>query len=516
MSDSASPLEGPRAALGLSAHHVGELVIELARVVVGGTVVDAAPLPPRDLVLVLEAPGWPGVRRVRLSAAADGPRLHVQQGRVERHDGAVGPFFERVRRELTGGTLKAVEQVRRDRLALLRFDTPAGRRALLAELVGRHANLVLLDGSERVLEWLVAPKPGKDAARPPRLALGAPYEPPPGRPPDAPGPGVASAFAEPSASPRDPSLAPLSWIVECALGARVDGAERDRAAKHLSERLERRRESLRRSLAGLAQREKAAEGAERVRQDGELVKASMSQLRRGLDHVELADWFSSDGAPRRIALDPKLSPKENVEKLFERYHKLVRSAASLAEEIERTTARAARVEALLAELAGGGDPAGVEGRAVSEGLVDALASERGKRVQVAAPRLPYRRYTSARGTEILVGRTAKDNDVVTMRIARGNDVWLHTADTPGSHVVLRVERGSEPHDEDVLDAAHLAVHFSPLRGASRANVTVARRKDVHKPKGAPAGLVTLSGGRTRSLRMEPERLARLLAGDAPA
>ena len=62
----------------------------------------------------------------------------------------------------------------------------------------------------------------------------------------------------------------------------------------------------------------------------------------------------------------------------------------------------------------------------------------------------------------------------------------------------------------MLDAAHLAIHFSPLKDSGRAAVHVARRKEVHKPRGAPAGLVTLSGGRTLNVRMEPQRLARLI------
>src|SRR5690606_36553408 len=91
------------------------------------------------------------------------------------------------------------------------------------------------------------------------------------------------------------------------------------------------------------------------------------------------------------------------------------------------------------------------------------------------------------------------------------DLWFHTADHPGSHVVLVVEKNAEPDPEEVLDAAHLAVHFSPARNARRASVHVALRKLVHKPKGAKPGLVTLSGGRTIELRMQPERLERLLA-----
>ncbi|MEZ5977066.1 MAG: NFACT family protein [Planctomycetota bacterium] len=500
----------------LSAAHVGELVRELAPLLVGGTVREAAALPPRDLLLVLEDPAWGGIRRLRLSAAADGPRLHLQLGRVHRHEGSTGPFFERAAKELAGATLRAIEQVRGDRLALLRFDTDQGRRGLVAELVGRHANLVLVDGSERVLEWLVEPKQKQGDARPPRLARGEPHVPPPGRAPDDPGPSVTEAFEAPEDAPRLAELAPLSWRVENALGGAAEEAERHRASKQLRERLERKLHGARRSLVGLEARERAANEAERVRQDGELLKASMHELRRGLEHVDLEDWFEPGGGPRRIALDPKRSPQENVEKVFDRYHKLLRSLESLDEERARLEERAAVLESALAELASEAEPEDVERRAVAAGVLEPLDRERGKRVQKAAPRLPYRLFRTRSGAEVLVGRSARDNDELSIRIARGNDLWLHTADAPGSHVVLRVGKGTEPGDEDVLDAAHLAIHFSPLRGTPRADVHVARRKHLHKPKGAPAGLVTLSGGRTRRVRVEPERLARLLGDDRDA
>jgi predicted ribosome quality control (RQC) complex YloA/Tae2 family protein len=118
-------------------------------------------------------------------------------------------------------------------------------------------------------------------------------------------------------------------------------------------------------------------------------------------------------------------------------------------------------------------------------------------------------FRSQQGAEIRVGRSARDNDDLTFRSSRGNDVWLHTADAPGSHVVLGVPRG-DPDSQDVLDAAHLAVHFSPLRGRGGADVHVARVKDVRKPRGAKPGLVSVAGGKILRVRVEAARLATLL------
>ena len=160
--------------------------------------------------------------------------------------------------------------------------------------------------------------------------------------------------------------------------------------------------------------------------------------------------------------------------------------------------------------------------AVEEGLLAPPQEADPRRRKAPAPRLPYRTFEGVKGTEIRVGRTARDNDALSLKLCNGNDLWLHTADAPGSHVVLRTSvnargkgKGKSPEadPEELLDAAHLAVHFSPLRGAEKADVHVCPCKQVHKPKGAKPGLVTLSGGRTLQVRLEPERLERLLRAD---
>lgn len=150
---------------------------------------------------------------------------------------------------------------------------------------------------------------------------------------------------------------------------------------------------------------------------------------------------------------------------------------------------------------------------MAEGLLEPRQQGDVRKRKAPAPRKPYRVFRGCKGSEIRVGRTARDNDTLTIRLARGSDYWLHTADCPGSHVILCTPRGQEPDPEEVLDAAHLAVHFSPVRGTDRAPVHVAARKHVHKPKGAKPGLVTLSGGRILQVRVQQSRLDALLRGD---
>ncbi|MSR62684.1 MAG: DUF814 domain-containing protein [Planctomycetes bacterium] len=495
--------------MGLSARQVGELVAELAALIVGTELRGVQALPPRDLLLVFTLAA-DEILRVRLSADAESGRLHLQSGHVKRHEGPADPFFARLETALSGAALQTLEQVQGDRVVRFVFrrdGAPAG--ALLAELTGRHGNLVRLDGGGRIQDVLVPPAAESPAAA--RLKLGAPYALPPGkRAAGAAEPSVVEAFAAGADGGRLARLAPLSARVENALGGVSDERFESEQRRELVRRLEQKRAGAGNRLAGLTQRAAAGAEAERVRMDGELLLAHLTAIPRGASSIELADAYLSDSPPRRIALDPGLSARRNAEKLFARYKKLVRTLEHLPAELEQ--ARAAQdLVARLVERAALEDPSALEAEAVAAGVLSAPQVAEPKH-RKPAPRLPYLSFRALHGSEIRVGRNARDNDQLTFRESNGNDLWLHTADSPGSHVVLRVARAGEPDEEEVLDAAHLALHFSPLRGATKASIHVARRKEVHKPRKAPAGLVTLSGGKTLHLRLEAARLERLLRG----
>ena len=516
--------------LNLSARHLGELVVELRGLLSGKHVRDVQGLPPRDLMLILDEQEETAasdaarenqgpVLRLRLSAQPEAARMHVQLGRVRRHPGPVGPFFQRLTQELGGARLTSVEQVGGDRIALLEFrETPAGeRRALLAELFGRQPNLLLLGPGDRLVDWLVPAPKARAGTRPPRLALGQVWRPPGGTargPERDAGPTLEESFplSLDEERPRGSDLAPLSWRVEASLATRAEGLRSAELFRRLRSRVERRVERARALVHGLEERRDAAHRSERVRQDGELLKASLGELRRGQKEIVVRDWFREDSPMRRIELDPRRSPQDNVERYFERAKKLERARENVARELGEARKRLAELEALAGAVREErGDAVALEADAVARGLLEVRQEGDPRRRKPPAPRLPYRVFLAARGSELRVGRSARDNDQLTLRHSRGGDLWLHTADAPGSHVILRLERGATPDEEELLDAAHLAVHFSPLRGATRALVHVAPRKQVSKPKGAKPGLVTLAGGRKITVRMQPERLERVLS-----
>jgi predicted ribosome quality control (RQC) complex YloA/Tae2 family protein len=116
-----------------------------------------------------------------------------------------------------------------------------------------------------------------------------------------------------------------------------------------------------------------------------------------------------------------------------------------------------------------------------------------------------RRYVSGDGLDIFVGRTAKDNDHLTFKIAQPNDVWLHAADYGGSHVVVRnLTRKEIPH-RTLIEAAQLAAFFSQAKQNPKADVHYTQRKFVTKIKGAKPGLVRLQ--RFKTITVTPKEAA---------
>lgn len=129
---------------------------------------------------------------------------------------------------------------------------------------------------------------------------------------------------------------------------------------------------------------------------------------------------------------------------------------------------------------------------------------------------PYKEYLSAKGRRILVGKGSEANDALTFKVARPQDLWLHARGVSGAHVVVPLERGAELPQELLLDAAHLALHHSGAKGEPRGEVSYTHAKFVRRQKGGAPGQVTYSREKSFVVRVEPERLDRLLrtrAGD---
>jgi predicted ribosome quality control (RQC) complex YloA/Tae2 family protein len=134
----------------------------------------------------------------------------------------------------------------------------------------------------------------------------------------------------------------------------------------------------------------------------------------------------------------------------------------------------------------------------------------GRKPAAREERRPYRKFAGWKERSILVGKKAEDNDALTREHARPQDLWLHARGHAGAHVVVALERNEACPEELLLDAAHLAAHFSDARGETMVEVSYTSKRYVRKPRGAAAGKVVLEREKVLMLQMEPARIERLL------
>ena len=280
----------------------------------------------------------------------------------------------------------------------------------------------------------------------------------------------------------------------------------------------------RRSLDAIEQDRNRAMKADLHRSNGELLKTVLHRVRRGMVEVEATDWASGEPNPVLIPLDPLLGPKENLERFFKLYRKYSGAREQIARRLAAQTEREREVAQLLAELTDMSNELrerdwpdaaetinGWTSRLEQLGGTRAAHVGRSKRRRESSKHVPYREFRAKDGAVIWLGRSAKDNDRLTLHEARGHDIWLHARDSPGSHVVLRCPRGSAPTSDSLLDAAMLAAWHSKLRGEVTVDVMWTHRKNVRKLKGAAPGQVSVSESRTLAVRHDSKRLERIYA-----
>jgi predicted ribosome quality control (RQC) complex YloA/Tae2 family protein len=255
------------------------------------------------------------------------------------------------------------------------------------------------------------------------------------------------------------------------------------------------------------------------------LKSVLHSISPGDASVVVSDYET--GEQETIALDPNLSPAENLEAFFAKYHKETRGIAAIQQQIEELREGQLEIETLQQKLqeivpaAPEPDLAALQGLAAMPRVRRLLgryypAQKAPSPVKVQGKKeipgkLQPKRYRSEEGFEIWVGKSDEGNDYLTTRLARGNDLFFHLEGYPGSHVVLRTEGKKDPPSGAMLDACELAVHYSKMKESSRADVHVAAIKDVKKPKGAKPGLVYVMRGKTIHLRRDPKRLRSILA-----
>jgi len=280
-----------------------------------------------------------------------------------------------------------------------------------------------------------------------------------------------------------------------AMAAVADGRAENTDA--LVRTLERTDHALRhaRGRRDAIQREMTARSDhEELRETASLLLAHLGQVKRGASRVTLEGF---GGGTLEIPLDPALSPHANVEALYREAARAERAHKRLPFLFEQASARVEELESLRRALQEGTIAPGD-----AETRLPEPTESRGGPAGPGEERLPYRRYVSTGGLEIRVGRGGADNDSLTFRHSRPEDIWLHARDAAGAHVILRWNGAGNPPAKDLGEAAILAALHSRARHTGVAPVDWTRRKWVRKPRKAPPGLVRPD--RVQTLFVEPD------------
>ena len=283
--------------------------------------------------------------------------------------------------------------------------------------------------------------------------------------------------------------------------ATVDGFYEERDAR---ERMRVKSHSLQKLLSNLIDRtsrkinKQRAElsqcgNREQLRICGDLLHANLYRIERGAEYADVENYYDENGAVMRIKLNPAISPAANAQRYYKEYQKAKTAETVLAEQIEKGQAELEYLES-VADAVNRSDSER-ELSQIREELTEQgyLRQPRGK--QQKLQKLPPKEYTTSDGFTVLVGRNNRQNDLLTLKTASKTDLWFHTKDIHGSHVILKTD-GRQPGEKALLEAARLAAYHSKARESSNVPVDYTLVKYVSKPTGAKPGMVIYVNNKT--------------------
>ncbi len=230
-----------------------------------------------------------------------------------------------------------------------------------------------------------------------------------------------------------------------------------------------------------------AKSAQKFQLYGELLTANIYAMERGMTEIEVVNYYDEDQSSIQISLDPQKTPSENAQSYFSKYQKAKNAIEIVHDQIEKAKEEILYFDQLYQQLesASTKDIEEIREELEEEGYLR-VRNKKGNKKKKANDKPILEQYESSDGTVILVGKNNKQNDYLTSRVAQRNDIWLHTKDIPGSHVVIR---NSDPTDKTILEAANIAAYFSKARESGSVPVDFTEVRHVKKPKGAKPGFV---------------------------
>lgn len=236
-----------------------------------------------------------------------------------------------------------------------------------------------------------------------------------------------------------------------------------------------------------------AENSEKYRIYGELITANLHNIKPGSSHTVLTNYY--DDSKIDIPLDPRFSPSKNAQLYYKKYGKSKTAIKEKKIQLEEVNKESEYLESVLQfiKMATSSD----ELDTIQQELMDSglIKHKNNKKNQSRSQKPKPYSYTTSSGKTVLAGRNNKENDWLTLKKASNSDIWLHTKNIPGSHVILFTE-GKEPSEKDLLEAASIAAFHSKAKNSENVPVDYTKARYVKKPSKARFGMVIFTHNKT--------------------
>ena len=558
---------------------------ELRAAVLGGKI-DKVYQPSRDEV-VLAVRGSCGNGKLLLSGSPNHPRAQLTE--LSRENPAQPPLFcMLLRKHLTGARILDIVQPPMERVLDFRLECldelgDRVERRLVLEALGRHANLILLDGEGRITDCLR--RVDSDMSRQRQVLPGLYYRLPPAQEkadplamdeeelrallsslPEREGdkllldtfngisPLIAREVAFRAGGDRgalaDKLLAVLNDVREkrftpymllregkpvdfsflpiLQYGPATELREYDTfghllddfyAQREQADRVRQRGADLLRSVTAARDRtarklqnqrreREATYGRERLRELGDILTSNLHAMEKGMSKLTAQDFYDPEGKLVDISLDPLLTPQQNAAKYYKDYNRAKTAEKMLTLQIEKNEGELEYLNSVLENLSlaeGERDLQEIRQELTDTGYLRRQKKAAGREKRVAGKPMEFR---SSAGLRISVGKNNSKNEILTTKLSRKSEIWLHTQKIHGSHVILWTE-GGEPDLQSLHEAAVLAATFSQAREGSKVPVDYTPVKYVKKPAGARPGMVVYTTYETAYVDPSEELAKRL-------
>lgn len=563
---------------------VSNIVYELKSKLIGARI-DKIYQPRADEIIFSVRSVKDGTFRVLLSANSMNPRVHITE--IKKENPITAPMFSMVmRKHLAGGRILEIRQPDFERIIVIDVESmnemgDLGVKRIITEIMGKHSNIILADGNDRILDSIKHVSHDKSSVR--EVLPGGQYVYPPSQGKINP---LKAGYDDLAAALRDKAGQTLQAVLyksftgispayaseichnagldssdrgeqldesgaEClwaSFSADMDKIRNGAYTPHIvcdkngdvvdffsltshqyrgyeikdydsfSELLEsfykkrdnlyhvrQRAHDIRRIVVSNIERcvkknniqQKAlkdTEDREKYRLWGELITANIYSVEPGSAKLVTPNYYEESMPEMEIPLDPLLTPSENAARYFNRYNKAKRTYAATMVQMEQNNAELNYLESVLSAIDASDDDSDISEirrELVNEGYIRQKKQDKNKNVKKTKPL----HFVSSDGFDIYAGKSNLQNDELTLKFAASSDLWLHTKNIPGSHVIVKCGENAVP-DRTIEEAAVIAAYYSKARNSAKVAVDFTPRKYVKKPNGAKPGMVIYVQNRT--------------------